>query len=265
MNPPLYIVDAFTNTPFRGNSAAVLICTNPLAEHLHQSIAMEMNLPETSFVIPKGDGIFDLRWFTPAKEVDLCGHATLAAARALYDYGFDEEEFGFDTRSGRLTARRRGDKIELNFPDEAPFPWRLPHDLSSLGVEPIWTGKNRLVWFVQVPSEDDVRGFNPTTADFAEIAALGQGGLIVTAEADEARDYDFVSRCFYPNLGIDEDPVTGSAHCALAPFWSEKLDRKELTGYQASTRGGLVEVECEDDRVLLRGHAVITVRGALVA
>jgi len=258
VNPPLYIVDAFTDKPFHGNSAAVILCDTPIEEHLLQAIAMEMNLPETAYVLPITEGVYGLRWFTPTTEVKLCGHATLASAHALFEHGYQSDLISFDTLSGRLTARRHETKIELDFPAEAATPADLPYALNQA----LWTGKNRLAWFAQLPSEADVRAF---TLDPQEIPKLGHNGLIITAVADDNKEYDFVSRCFYPNLGIPEDPVTGSAHCALAPFWTERLNRTPLTGHQASPRGGLVEVELSNNRILLRGHAITTVRGNLVA
>lgn len=221
-----------------------------------QRVAMEMNQAETAFVRPlSGEGQYALRWFTPTVEVDLCGHATLATAHVLFSSGVSHEELRFRTKSGVLTARRKDEEIELDFPAEAPTAADLPVDL---GLEAVWTGRNRMDWFVQVASSDQVRQLRP---DFARIATLGMRGLIVTA-ADG--DYDFVSRCFFPQSGVDEDPVTGSAHCALAPFWAARLGRPELVGYQASRRGGVVQVEALGERVKLRGRAVTTVSGELL-
>ena len=251
MRLPIFLVDAFADGPFTGNPAAVVPLERPLDESLMAQIAMEMNQAETAFVLPDGS----LRWFTPTVEVDLCGHATLAAAHVAWDRGA-EGTLSFSTRSGILTAERTKEGIVLDFPSEPPVAAPLPHALPFLG-EPLWTGRNRMDWFVQVPDEDLVRGLEP---DFGPIAALGMRGLIVTAAG---RRFDFVSRCFFPQSGVDEDPVTGSAHCALAPFWSDRLAKGQLVGYQASRRGGTVQMEVVGDRVRLQGRAVTTLRGEL--
>lgn len=251
MRLPLYLVDAFASGPFTGNPAAVVPLTEPLDDGLMQRIAMEMNQAETAFVLPD----LTLRWFTPTVEVDLCGHATLASAHVLWERGA-AGTLRFSTRSGVLTAERANAGIVLDFPSEAPQEASLPHALPSFG-EPVWTGKNRMDWFVQVGDEDALRTVEP---DFASIAALGMRGLIVTAAG---KDVDFVSRCFFPQSGVQEDPVTGSAHCALAPFWAERLGKAAMTGYQASRRGGTVGVALNGDRVRLEGHAVTTVEGEL--
>ena len=255
MTRPLLLIDAFADGPFAGNPAAVVV-GDALDETLMQKIAMEMNQAETAFVTLREDGDYDLRWFTPTAEVDLCGHATLAGAHALWEGGASGA-LRFHTRSGVLTAVRTGDAIVLDFPSETPSEESLPHALPFLG-EILWAGRNRMDWFVQTASESQVRDLVP---DFAAVAALGMRGLIVTAIGT---DTDFVSRCFYPQTGVPEDPVTGSAHCALAPFWSERLGRSELVGYQASQRGGTVKVRLDGERVRLGGRAVTTVRGELI-
>jgi PhzF family phenazine biosynthesis protein len=253
---PLYLVDAFASGPFTGNPAAVVPLTEPLEDDLMQRIAMEMNQAETAFVRPLPNDSYELRWFTPTVEVDLCGHATLATAHVLYRNGA-EGTLRFETRSGQLLASNSdSDRIALNFPAEAPTAAPLPHALPFLS-EPLWTGKNRMDWFVQVADETALRAVEP---DFALIAVLGMRGLIVTAAG---REVDFVSRCFFPQSGVPEDPVTGSAHCALAPFWTERLDKTEMVGYQASRRGGTVGVALNGDRVRLEGCAVMTVQGQL--
>lgn len=255
-NLPILLVDAFADGPFTGNPAGVVPLDEALSDDLMAKIAMEMNQAETAFVHPFPDGDYALRWFTPTVEVDLCGHATLATAHALWEHGATGT-LRFQTRSGLLTAERANDAIALDFPAEPPVAVSLPHALPFLG-DPLWTGRNRMDWFVQVADEAALRACKP---DFAAVAALGMRGLIVTAAG---RDVDFVSRCFFPQSGVDEDPVTGSAHCALAPFWAERLGRTELVGYQASRRGGTVRVAVRGDRVRLQGRAVTTLRGELL-
>lgn len=258
MAVPIYVVDAFSDRPFAGNPAGVCFLDAYPADEWMQKVAAEMKHAETAFLVPKGDD-YQLRWFTPAVEVDLCGHATLASAHALFERGHARDEIRFHTRSGVLVATRREEGIELDFPSEGPVEASLPHPIRSLGAEPVWTGKNRMDWFVQLPTADDIRAIQP---DFAEINSLGLRGLIVTAQ-DASGEYDFVSRGFFPQAGIDEDPVTGSAHCAFAPFWAERLGKTTLTGYQASERGGVVGVELVGDRVKLRGRAVTFLQGSL--
>jgi PhzF family phenazine biosynthesis protein len=231
-----------------------------------QRVAAEMNLSETAFLHPIGDG-YALRWFTPAVEVALCGHATLASAHALYETGHlrRDEPARFHTASGLLTVvRADGDRLTMDFPATPPTPADdLPDGLpAAFSVEPVWTGRTRFDLFVEVADEGTVRGLTP---DPAAVAALGARGIIVTAHADEGRPYDFVSRFFAPGSGIAEDPVTGSAHCALAPYWAERLGRDALTGFQASARGGLVDVRVRGDRVALTGRAVTVLRGELLA
>lgn len=255
MTLPILLVDAFADGPFTGNPAGVVPLEEPLDEGTMARIAMEMNQAETAFVRPLPEGGYRLRWFTPTAEVDLCGHATLGTAHALWERGA-EGTLRFETRSGILTAQRTEDGIALDFPAEPPVARPLPHSLPFLG-EPLWTGRNRMDWFVQVPDEDRLRTLTP---DLPTIAALGMRGLVVTTAG---RDVDFVSRCFFPQTGVDEDPVTGSAHCALAPFWSERLGKRELVGYQASRRGGTVLATDLGARVRLQGRAVTTLRGEL--
>lgn len=253
---PIFVVDAFADRPFTGNPAGVCPLAEPISEGVMAKIAMEMNHAETAFFYPEADG-YRLRWFTPTVEVDLCGHATLATARVLIERGdlSDGQTARFVTRSGILTARRIGDRIELDFPSEAPTASPLPDDV---GLNAVWTGRNRMDLFIQVATAEEVRSYQP---DHRRIDALGMRGLLVTAPGDG--EHDFVSRCFFPQSGIDEDPVTGSAHCAFAPYWSEHFGKRVMRGYQASRRGGTVEVELTNDRVLLRGSAVITLQGTL--
>ena len=252
MTLPILLVDAFADGPFTGNPAGVVLLKTPLDEGTMGRIAMEMNQAETAFVRPLPNGTYELRWFTPTVEVDLCGHATLATAHALFADG-SEGALRFETRSGVLIAEGTPNGIRLDFPAEPPSAAPVP-----LFPEAVWTGRNRMDWFVQLPTESMVRTLRP---DFAAIAGLGMRGLIVTAMAEGT---DFVSRCFYPGSGVDEDPVTGSAHCALAPFWGERLGKVEMIGEQASRRGGKVRVELRKDRVMLEGRAITTLRGELI-
>jgi PhzF family phenazine biosynthesis protein len=260
MPHPLHLVDAFANGPFTGNPAAIVLMDGPADETWMQKVAMEMNQAETAFLLPI-EGGYNLRWFTPTIEVDLCGHATLAAAHVLFGLDQTNPTIRFSTRSGWLSATMVENEIELDFPAEAPAAAELPAPLQCLKTNPTWTGKNRMDWLVELPSARQVRDLQP---DFAEIATLAMRGLIVTAQ-DETQEFDFVSRGFFPTSGINEDPVTGSAHCALAAYWAGKLGRNDLTGYQASTRGGIVKVTLAGDRVKLRGRAVTTVEGKLLA
>lgn len=261
MGQAIVQVDAFTDTPFAGNPAAVCVLPGPRDERWMQDVAREMNLSETAFLHQQDDG-FSLRWFTPAVEVDLCGHATLASAHVLWEAGHlrPDEPARFYTRSGLLTAARGDDWIELDFPAEPARPTPAPPDLArALGVVPVSVGKNRFDYLVEVESEEAVRGVRP---DFTALRAVTARGVIVTSRAT-AGEYDFVSRFFAPGVGIDEDPVTGSAHCCLGPFWSARLGKSELVAYQASARGGVVRVRCDKARVYLGGQAVTVMRGEL--
>ena len=229
-----------------------------------QRVAAEMNLSETAFVIRRTDGDYDLRWFTPAVEVDLCGHATLATAHILRQTGdlTDGEMARFHSRSGLLTARAAGAKIELDFPATPPIECDPPEGLrDALGIDDIvWVGRPRFDYLVEIDSDRTVRELTPA---FSELHSLGVRGVIVTAASTEP-GLDFISRFFAPGAGIDEDPVTGSAHCALAPYWSAKLGKTSLIGFQASARGGVVEMTLAEDRVRLRGNAVTVLEGTLL-
>ncbi|HEY5477447.1 MAG TPA: PhzF family phenazine biosynthesis protein [Tepidiformaceae bacterium] len=262
MGQKIVQVDAFTDTPFRGNPAAVCIMSAPCADDAWmQAVAAEMNLSETAFGWAVGD-VFSLRWFTPIVEIDLCGHATVATAHVLWQDGLvpPTETIRFQTRSGLLTAERRGELVELDFPATPPAPVEPPEGLEqALGVEALWTGRSRSDYLVEVESADTVRQLRP---DFGVLARLPVRGVMVTSRADSDR-FDFVSRFFAPAVGVPEDPVTGSAHCALAPFWGERLNKTEMVGYQASARGGVVGVGLAGDRVKLRGAAVTVFRGEL--
>lgn len=264
MSQPILVVDAFTDRPFAGNPAAVCLLPAPADEAWMRDVAREMNLAETAFLHRTGDG-FALRWFTPAVEVDLCGHATLASAHVLFEEGHlaPGDTARFQTRSGTLTVVRRGTGIELDFPRAAAAAAPTPADLlPGLGIsEARWVGRNQFDYFVELGSEAAVRALAP---NFHALRTLGVRGVIVTSLADPGRPYDFVSRFFAPGAGIDEDPVTGSAHCALAPYWGARLGRDAMTGYQASARGGTVHVTCRGDRVLLGGQAVTVLRATLL-
>jgi len=250
----MYVVDAFAHAPFTGNPAGVCLLGTERDSAWMQSVAAEMKHAETAFVRPIDDG-FELRWFTPTVEVDLCGHATLASAHVLWESGnlAQDRTARFHTRSGLLTATLDC-AIKLDFPSEAPEAAALPHAIS--GLSPIWTGKNRMDWIAQVASEEELRTFVP---DIESINALGMRGLIVTAAGSS--EFDFVSRFFAPQSGVPEDPVTGSAHCCLAPFWGSRLGKTAMSGYQASERGGKVGVELKNSRVVLSGQAITVLEG----
>jgi PhzF family phenazine biosynthesis protein len=262
MSLTIFQVDAFTTKPFAGNPAAVCILSRPAEESWMQNVAREMNLSETAFLFREGDG-FRLRWFTPAVEVDLCGHATLASAHILWEtsYARPEEKVSFHTRSGTLTAERRGDWIEMDFPakpeEAAPEPAGLAQ---ALGVKIRYLGRNQFDYLVEVDSEEVVSTLKP---DFTTLGTLPIRGVIVTARAS-SREYDFVSRFFAPRVGVNEDPVTGSAHCCLGPFWESRLQKREFVAYQASPRGGVIRVRVMGSRVVLGGQAVTVLRGELL-
>jgi PhzF family phenazine biosynthesis protein len=259
---PIVQVDAFTAHPFGGNPAAVCVLPAPREDAWMARVAMEMNLSETAFLVRNGDG-FDLRWFTPSVEVDLCGHATLGAAHALWSEGHlrPGETARFHTRSGLLTCDRRGDWIEMNFPAKFEQPAEPPPQLAeALGTELRYTGRSQFDYLVEVADEATLRGLKPKHHLLRELPVRG-----VIATARGTGDFDFVSRFFAPGSGIDEDPVTGSAHCALTPYWAKKLGRTEMMAFQASARGGVVKVRLEGDRVVLLGQAVIVLRGELLA
>ncbi len=251
----VYTVDAFTDGPNSGNPAAVCILEKEIPDRTKQQIASRVNLSETAFLLKRG-GLFELRWFTPKMEVDLCGHATLASAHILFTLGIlpDMEDAVFSTKSGILTARRKNDLIEMDFPSEDPWEVEMPEDLlMAIPQVPIYVGRNRFDYIALYESEETVRNAVP---ELTHIRNLDSRGLIITSVSSSHR-YDFVSRFFAPNAGIEEDPVTGSAHCCLCPFWSRRLGKKELAGYQASERGGLVNTRLLEKRVSLSGKAVI--------
>ncbi len=259
---PLVQVDAFSAVPFKGNPAAVCILDASRDAGWMQNVAAEMNLAETAFLHKQNEG-YSLRWFTPTTEVDLCGHATLASAHVLWETGRlpSEEQARFHTRSGTLTALRSGDWIELNFPakpqEEAEAP---PYLLDALGIpSALHIGRNQFDYVVELDSEEALRAVQP---NHAQLRRLPVRGVIITSRST---DYDFVSRFFAPGSGIDEDPVTGSAHCALAPYWGQKLGKTEMLAYQASPRGGVLRLRLEGERVILAGQAVTILSGELLA
>jgi PhzF family phenazine biosynthesis protein len=261
MGLKIFQVDAFTDKAFAGNPAAVCILTEPRDDAWMQNLGREMNLSETAFLRKQQNG-YDLRWFTPAVEVALCGHATLASAHILWETGMlaPGEQARFHTLSGLLTAERKGTWIELKFPatpeQQATPP---PQLIEALGVSPRYIGKTKFDYLVEVEKEETVRNMKPNHGLLREIQVRG---VMVTSQATTP-GCDFVSRFFAPGSGIDEDPVTGSAHCCLGPFWSKRLGRSELTASQASKRGGTVRVRVGDDRVFLSGRAVTIFRGEL--
>ncbi len=259
---PLYQVDAFTSEPFRGNPAAVCLLEHEPDDAWMQAVASEMNLSETAFVRRLDEG-WSLRWFTPTSEVDLCGHATLGAAFVLAERG-DLASGGtvrFSTRSGWLTAALVQEGcIELDFPAEPARACEAPSTLEhALGVVPRYVGRNRFDLLVELADPATLRNLRP---DFSSLEAIFARGVIVTS-APDSEEFDFLSRFFAPAVGVPEDPVTGSAHCCLGPYWSEKSAKTELVGYQASHRGGIVEVDCRGERVTLRGRGVVVMEGVL--
>ena len=258
-----FVVDAFTNRPFRGNPAAVVLLDQWQADSWLQNVALEMNLAETAFFVPLGRG-YHLRWFTPKTEVDLCGHATIASALVLAHLGKlpDGADVAFTTRSGVLGASRKGSQIQLNFPALPVEPCEPPPDLlEALHVKPRYVGQSIFDFLAEVDSESVLRGLSP---DLRRLVAVKFRGLIVTARSDDPQ-FDFVSRFFAPAVGVDEDPVCGSAHCCLAPYWGERLSKTEMVAYQASARGGVVFVEVRGERVILGGEGVIFATGELAA
>ena len=265
MSLTVYQVDAFTNKPFAGNPAAVCILPQPGDAQWMQQVATEMNLSETAFLYKQDDG-YSLRWFTPAVEVDLCGHATLASAHILWETGHLQanEQARFFTHSGLLTAMRNGDWIEMDFPAKEEEQTDAPPNLlQALGLSAQQTqhiGKNVFDYLVEVASEDIVRGLKP---DFTLLSTVQARGVMVTSRASTP-GYDFVSRFFAPQVGVNEDPVTGSAHSCLTPYWSQRLSKQEMVAYQASPRGGILRVRASGDRVQLGGQAVTVLRGELV-
>ncbi len=264
MSSSLYVVDAFAAGPFSGNPAAVILADGPRPDSWLAAVAAEMNLSETAFPRPRPDGAWDLRWFTPTVEVDLCGHATLATAHVLWETGRagDGEPIRFRTRSGLLAATRRPDGwIELDLPVDPVRPIAPPAGLvEALGVEPTFIGSGAANLLVELPGAPDIRGLRP---DLPWLATAIPDGLIATATSDDPRAA-IVSRYFCPAAGIPEDPVTGSAHCALAPHWAPRLGMS-FRALQVSPRGGLLDVELRGERVAVAGAAVTVISGRLLA
>jgi predicted PhzF superfamily epimerase YddE/YHI9 len=255
------VVDAFTERAFAGNPAAVVVLEGPADEGWMKAVAREMNLAETAFLFPEAEG-WRLRWLTPTVEIELCGHATLASAHVLWESGRadGDEPLRFFTLSGELGAGRRGSRIVLDFPARPMAACPPPPGLeAALGAPARWVGRRERDYLVELESAKVVRELQPDLGALERLART----VIVTAAGDEA-GIDFVSRFFAPGVGVPEDPVTGSAHCALGPFWGERLGRTELTGYQASARGGTVYLTLRGDRLDLGGHAVTVSRGEIL-
>lgn len=262
MSVPLFHVDAFADRPFSGNPAAVCLLPGPRDDTWMQGVAREMNLSETAFLHREEDG-YRLRWFTPAAEVDLCGHATLASAHVLWEEGLEPRGWpvAFHTRSGLLTARRAEDGIELDFPQEPAQVTNAPAELIRGLRAPLrWVGRNRFDFLAEVEDERTLRALLP---DFVQLGRIAVRGIIVTSRAQDNR-FDFVSRAFFPRIGVNEDPVCGSAHCCLGPYWADRLGKTRFIAFQASARGGIVQVRLERDRAVLGGRAVLVARGAIL-
>ena len=258
-----HLIDAFTSQAFGGNPAAVYLLEAWPTDTWLVQVAREMNQSETAFLVRKGDA-YELRWFTPKVEVDLCGHATLASAHMLYSGGQvpAEQPIKFATKSGQLTAIQRRSLIELDFPLLSEQPAKAPPGLAAaLGIEPIYVGQSRHDLIAQVASDEEVKRAKP---DFTRLAQVATRGVIVTSTSTQP-EYDFVSRFFAPAAGINEDPVTGSAHCCLASFWQKRLGKSEFVAWQASERGGKVHVRIEGERAILGGQAVTVATGTLLA
>lgn len=262
MGLSIYQVDAFTDKPFYGNPAGVCVLPERVTEEWMQNVAREMNLSETAFLIKQDNG-YNLRWFTPTIEVDLCGHATLASAHILWEQNYlpKNEEAIFYTKSGLLTAKKTANGgIELNFPIEPDSETIPPNGLlESLGVQAKYIGKNRFDYIVEVSSEEEVRNLKP---DFNGLSKIPCRGVIVTS-ISTSKEYDFVSRFFCPGVGVNEDPVTGSAHCCLAPYWKNRLNNNHFIASQVSERGGILTVRLEDQRVYIGGQAVTVLKAEL--
>ena len=259
----IWQVDAFADAPLTGNPAAVCILPEPRDAAWMQAVGREMNLSETAFLVRREDNSYDLRWFTPALEVDLCGHATLASAHVLWEEQLlgPDEAARFHSRSGLLTATRKGEWIELDFPAHETEQVEAPADLArALGAEPTRVGRSPFDYLVELASEEVVRGLTP---DIGLVESLGRRGVIITARASTA-PFDYVCRFFAPAGGVPEDPVTGSAQSALGPYWQAKLGKDDLLGYQASARGGTLRVRPRGERVLIGGKAVTVMKGELV-
>lgn len=263
MSAEIHVIDAFTHKAFRGNPAAVCLPEGEPDPVWMQQVAAEMRHSETAFLTRGEDG-WNLRWFTPESEVDLCGHATLAAAFVLWNTGREAagSAVTFKTRSGVLTAQKEGSGIALDFPSVPVGPCDPPEGISAaLGAPVVFSGRTRYDLFIELPTAADVCDMDP---DMSVLATIPCRGIIVTAAADMP-EYDFVSRFFAPSVGVAEDPVTGSAHCSLGPFWGERLKKTSLAGFQCSPRGGSVRVHLRSERVVLVGDAIPVLSGRLLA
>ncbi len=259
----LWLIDAFTDAPFAGNPAGVCLLPKPRSDEWMQAVAREMNQAETAFLVKRADG-YQLRWFTPTVEVDLCGHATLAGAHFLWKKRLvnPKATATFHSRSGVLTARQKGGWIVLDFPATPAEPCEPPpYLLDGLKSKDATVLRSQFDYVVVVKDAARIRTLTP---DFRLLGAIETRGIIITAPGDQP-GIDFISRFFATAVGVSEDPVTGSAHCALAPYWAGRLGRTTLVGYQASARGGMVRVEVAGDRVLLGGKAVTVLKGTLEA
>ena len=257
---PIYQVDAFTENVFEGNPAAICPLQEWLPEDLMQKIAMENNLAETAFIVPYEDA-FHIRWFTPAVEVALCGHATLAAAHCFYEHmGYDQESIRFFSQSGWLTVNRKHNgQLTLDFPADHATVVSIPPDavFEGLGIKDCTVYRGKFDYLVEINSEAGVAGLKP---DFRKLSTLDSRGILVTAKGEQV---DFVSRCFFPQSGIDEDPVTGSAHCLLTTYWHHKTGKTVFNAIQLSARKGKLECELKGDRVLMTGSAKTYLKGEI--
>jgi len=259
----IFQVDSFTKEPFKGNPAGVCVFTDEKDAVWMQNVAAEMNLSETAFVRRRSDGSFDLRWFTPTCEVDLCGHATLAAAHVLWETALLEADQAaqFHSRSGVLTADKKDEFIQLDFPSVASDPTKAVKTLErALGVSSVAVVKHRFGSLVEVETPDIVRELQPKLPALAKVA----GDLHIVTAKNDSPEYDFISRVFCPRIGIDEDPVTGAAHCCLGPYWMGKTGKEDFNAFQASKRGGSMIVRVRGERVKLEGQAVTVIRGQIV-
>ena len=263
MSNLLFQVDSFTKEPFKGNPAAVCVSSDEKEAAWMQNVAAEMNLAETAFVRRRADGSFELRWFTPLCEVDLCGHATLAAAHVLWETGLlaENETAQFHSRSGVLSAVKQGEFIQLDFPALPSKPAKATKSLeSALGAAPVAFLKHSLGTLIEVESAAVVRDLDPKLPALAKVA----GDIHIVTGVSDTPEYDFVSRVFCPRIGIGEDPVTGAAHCCLGPYWMGKTGKEDFTAFQASKRGGTVIVRVRGARVKLEGQAVTVLQGQIV-
>jgi PhzF family phenazine biosynthesis protein len=258
----IYQVDAFTDQPFRGNPACVCIIENEMSDAWMQNVAMEMNLSETAFILKSENG-FIIRFFSPVSEIPLCGHATLSSAHILFDEGFvsRNEKINFKSKAGDLVISSSGSWIKMNFPAYEAEKMKIPADFEKIaGIDPAELHRTAHGWVIALlKNEKEVRNLNP---DFRLMKKSEFGDLIVTAPSDD-NNFDFCVRCFAPALGIDEDPVTGSAHCALAPFWNHRTGKKDFISHQVSKREGVLKVELKKDRVEVSGQAITVIRGEL--